>query len=418
MSNDHRPDWARLRAVVIESDDWGLCAWVPDDAAWQALARTPAFRGRTGHVYGRSTLERAEDVHALAALLGAVRGGDGEPPVLQANTILACPDFARIDPDRASGPVPLVTAPALPARWERPGLWEAVREARERGVWWPELHGLHHLAEHAWCEALRTGAPDARAAFDARAFVCETVERSSEYDRAEPLEARRERLRKAVDAFEALFGRRARAFCPPDYRWDTRLDPDAQALGLEVFQGRAERGRLARLSSRWPAHGAPAVRRGRLDMPARIAFEPRGRTGDDAPLGVARAHRGCRAAWRRGQPAVVSTHRVNYAHLDAAWVAAGRAALASLLARLAADGAVFLTDVEVHDLVAHGAAVRPLDRHHVLVRRVTPGPVRWPLPTRASNPRFARGSGEVRIDGGALEAHVPAGAHVIGWSAG
>jgi hypothetical protein len=82
-------------------------------------------------------------------------------------------------------------------------------------------------------------------------------------------------------------------------------------------------------------------------MPARIAFEPRGAHDPAARLGAAAAHRAARAAWRRGHPAVGSTHRVNYAHLDPAWSEAGRRALRDLLGRLCADGATFMTDAEV-----------------------------------------------------------------------
>jgi hypothetical protein len=48
----------------------------------------------------------------------------------------------------------------------------------------------------------------------------------------------------------------------------------------------------------------------------------------------------------------VSSHRHNYAHLDPAWSEAGRAALRDLLRGLCEDGAVFLTDAKVRDLVA------------------------------------------------------------------
>ena len=50
-------DWHRLRAVVLESDDWGLCAWVPDDRAHRVLSNQPAFRTEAGLRYGRSHLE-------------------------------------------------------------------------------------------------------------------------------------------------------------------------------------------------------------------------------------------------------------------------------------------------------------------------------------------------------------------------
>ena len=91
-------DWHRLKAVVLESDDWGLCAWSPDEQAHRVLADTPLFRSPVGRAYGRSTLESADDVRRLADTLLEFRGGDGFPPVWQANTVMASPDYPRMKP--------------------------------------------------------------------------------------------------------------------------------------------------------------------------------------------------------------------------------------------------------------------------------------------------------------------------------
>lgn len=352
-------DWRRLRAVVLESDDWGLCAWVPDEQAHRALADTPAFRSAAGRVYGRSTLERADDVARLVATLLEFRGADGRPPVWQANTVMASPDFARLAPPRFEGErLPLLRYPEFPSRWERPGLWEAVARGREAGVWWPELHGLTHLPQAAWLRALRAGDDDARRAHAEQCFVCEAVEAAAEYDPSEPPGLRAWALAEAVEGFRERFGRPPGSLIAPDYRWDERLEAAAESLGVTTLQGRSERvgpplGRVRHALARLGWRG----RRGRrFDMPPRIAFEPRGSASPDARLGAAAAHRAARAAWRRDQPAVVSSHRLNYAHLDPAWAEAGRAALRDLLGRLAGDGAVFLTDVQVRSLSERGAA--------------------------------------------------------------
>ena len=184
-------EWSRMRAVVLESDDWGLCAWSPDDAARRALADTPAYQSLAGRRYGGSTLESAEDVRQLAETLAGFKGGDGIPPVWQANTIVAAPDYealgaARLErpapsPGAAGDPVPalpLIDLPGTPSRWSRPGLWNEVGAAIAAGVWWPELHGLHHLPETAWLGALRGGADDARRAFEHQSPVCAAVEAS------------------------------------------------------------------------------------------------------------------------------------------------------------------------------------------------------------------------------------------------
>jgi len=363
-------DWGRLRAVVIQSDDWGLCGWVPDEPAHRALTDAPVWRTPPGRIYGRSTLESAADVAKLRDLLLEFRGGDGFPPVLQANTVMAAPDYLRLEPPLFEvGELPLVELPDTPSRWARPGLWDEVRRAQNAGVWWPELHGLHHLPVAAWLTALRRGAADARRAHQHECFVCQAVEASGEYDPSEPLERRTRDLEQAVAIFEKLFGRRPWSLIPPDYRWDDALERDAERLGIPVLQGKAEQsGRHARARRwfhklRWPEdHGA------RFFMPARTAFEPRGSAKPGGRVSTAAAHAGARAAWASGQPAVLSTHRVNYAHLDAEWSEAGRAALRDLLARLMGDNAVFLTDAEVWSLQHHGWSSRPIGTQGALVR--------------------------------------------------
>ena len=136
-------DWGRLRAVVLESDDWGLCAWVPDPQAQRVLADTPVFRSPAGRRYGGSTLESAEDVRALAATLSEFRGRDGFPPVWQANMVVAAPDYARLHPPGFEcEALPLVDLPRTPSRWERPRMWLDVGEKEGQRT----LHDAEMLA--------------------------------------------------------------------------------------------------------------------------------------------------------------------------------------------------------------------------------------------------------------------------------
>jgi hypothetical protein len=267
-----------------------------------------------------------------------------------------------------------VELPEVPPRWARPGLWDEVRKACEAGVWWIELHGLHHLPESAWLASLRRGDEDARRALHHHSPVCAAVEASGEYDPREPIEIRRRHLERAIARFHALAGRAPRSFCPPDYRWDESLEADAERRGVTTFQGKAEQAgaivpwlRRAFLGRRWPhARGA------RFYMPPRIAFEPCGGGEARAREAVAKVLGGVRAAWRRARPAVVSSHRLNYAHLDPVWSEAGREALGHLLAALGKEGAVFLTDAEVRSLAERGRSAREIGPR-VLARRYTAG---------------------------------------------
>ena len=416
-------DWTGLRAVVIESDDWGLCAWIPDEAAYQALADTPAWRSPAGLRYGRSTLESAADVNALVETLLEVRGGDGFPPVWQANTVMAAPDYARITaPDYAAEPFPVVGFPEAPARWARPGLWQAVEAAMADGVWWPELHGLHHLPVGAWLAALREGDDDARRAHAHQSMVCARVEAGGEYDPTEPEAIRRSNLERAIECFEAVFGRRPQSLCAPDYRWDEALERDAERRGLAIVQGKAEQhGRESRLGRLFQGPARMSWDGGRFYPPARISFEPRGDARASVALGADAAHRKVRAAWKQGQPAVISSHRLNYAHLDPEWSQHGRAALADLLGRLAADQAIFLVDAEMRELAERSWSARAIGERGVLVRVYGAGTasVRFEAPEGASGVTIREGKGAVeppKISGGVLVAELGRGEFLLEWS--
>ena len=416
-------DWSRMKAVVLESDDWGLCAWSADEQAWRVLADSPEFRGSYGRRYGGSTLESAADVRRIAEALLEFRGADGFAPVLQANTVMASPDYVRLRPPafECDG-LPLVDYPQSPSRWARPGLWGEVVAARESGVWWPELHGLHHLPEIAWLRALRQGTEDARRAFDQQSPVCEAVAASSEYDPSEPLEIRRRNLEGAVRRFRSLFGRDAASLCPPDYRWDVEVEEEAVKHGVTIFQGRSERtaGAMPRVRHFLGRFRFPHFEGRRFFMPPRIAFEPGAAPEEIARVGVDAAHRGIRAAWSREQPAIVSTHRANYVQLDPARGAAGLERLRELLTRLAEDGATFLTDAEVLGLVSQGWSARPVGTRGVVVRhRGARGkPVRIPRPAgvREVAVREGRaGDAEAHLEGDEVVLHCGAGEVLIEW---
>ena len=417
-------DWHRLKAVVLESDDWGLCAWVPDEHAFRVLADTPAFRSPAGRHYGRSTLECADDIGRLVEMLLEFRGGDGFPPVMQANTVMAAPDFAQLSPPQFECDVlPLVHYPEFASRWHRPGLATAVRKACESGVWWPELHGLAHVPQAAWLRALRRGTADARRAHEHECFVCEAVEASGEYDPSEPPEQRTRSLALAVERFVAVFGRAPGSFCAPDYRWDARLETDAEGLGLTTFQGIAERKghpfpRIRHLlhQYRWPH-----TRGHRFYLPPRIAFEHRGGMAPAARVGTTAAHRAARRAWGRGQPAIVSSHRLNYAYLDPAWSEGGRKALRDLLWLLARDGATFLTDAEVRSLSERAWSARPVGERGTLFRYYgVPGaPVRLAAPVGVEGVTLAEHStaegARFTVEGGEISAEVNPGEYLLEW---
>ena len=148
-------DWTRARAVVFESDDWGLCGFLPDHATLVAFGTAMPQNSRYPPVYGGSTLEDSTAVADLCGVLAAHHGRDGMPAVLQPNYIvaaLACEPLAgaeqysgrllaRLDQQNGWFRYEL---PYLPRLYARRGLLPSMRAGIQSGVWYPEFHGSYH----------------------------------------------------------------------------------------------------------------------------------------------------------------------------------------------------------------------------------------------------------------------------------
>lgn len=372
-------DWRAARAVVIESDDWGLCGFLPDGAAAGDAERTAWRAEVTPPVYWDSTLEDSAAVAALATLLAEHRGRDGLPPVLQANLIVsALSPPAGPGPLAADAPWTRHDLPDRPAAYARPGLEAAVDAAIARGVWRPELHGSFHYDPERRRAAV---AADPLALAAARRGVLPFPGSATAWELGpqRPRAVLAAELDRALDLFASRFGRRPSSVCAPDYVWDGRSEQLWQARGLAIIQAKREQrsplwptGRLdhrARkvLARAWDRLAHP----GRAYLDRNVRFEPAQAPADSSLVARTLAEIG--DAWRRGEPAVVESHRINYVRLTPGAAAAGRRQLGELLAALTRDGApapLFLTDDEVAQLQDGGASwTRRGDR--LVVRNLT-----------------------------------------------
>jgi hypothetical protein len=353
-------DWRAVRAVVIESDDWGLCGFVPDADALAELRRDALDAGRFPAVYWASTLEDSASVAGLAAVLARHRGADGLPVLFQPNYIVSWLSYR----DPASGGDPWLSGdlPALPPRYHRPGLWDAVAAATAAGIWRPELHGAYHYDPDLRRERVVPGSLAAAAA--ARGVVVfPGIARAWELAPWRTRAALARELDRSLAVFALLHGRRPASIIAPDYVWDGRCEDLWAERGLSVIQAKREQRRpLARgpaLLQR--AEKVLARLAARLAHPDRVYLDRNCRleTAQAADPGrvVAACHGEVRRAWARGEPAVIESHRVNYVHTDPAVSGRGRGALDDLLTRLDAEAPLYLCDAELAQLVRSGTSV-------------------------------------------------------------
>ncbi len=377
-------DWREVRAVVLESDDWGLCGFIPEPAALEDLSPAALETGAFPAVYWGSTLEDSLAVTTLCEVLGGASGRDGLPAVLQPNYILSSLTWEAAPP--ADGRWVARDLPAVPAAYARPGLWAAVGAATAAGLWHPELHGRWHYDPSRRRES-SLATPAAREAARRQILLFPGSERAWELGPWRPRAELAAELDGSLRVFASLFGRRPRAVIAPDYRWDDRCEDLWLSRGLATIQ--AKRGqRRAEYAGLWGRARKVAdrtlarlLRRDRVYLDRNVVFEP---VQHALPAQItAQAAGAVVTAWGRGEPAIIETHRVNYAHLDPAVAALGREQLAALLRTTSAAAGgrpVYLVDGEVAGLQRHGTSWcdrgdRVVTRNHTRSRRllVLPG---------------------------------------------
>jgi hypothetical protein len=351
-------DWRGLRAVALESDDWGLAGFVPSARVWDGLRREDLSPGGFPGVYWNSTLEDSTTVADLAALLALHRGRDGLPAVLQPNYVMS--SLAWED-----GRWHRYDLPDLPRKYQRPGLWAAVAAARRLGVWYPEFHAAWHYDPALRREATVTSAV-AREAAARGIMLFPGSEAARELGSWRPIPVLALELDEALAVFERAFGRRPGSLIAPDYTWNGRVESLWSSRSLNVIQAKREQrhpdlpsGTIGRVLKVLERQWAKSTRAGRTYLERNCRLEPA--QSPDPEATVVACVRETARAWRRGEPAIVETHRVNFAHADAAVVELGRRSLDTYLTRVAelpGSGPLFVADGEIASLSRHGTSVR------------------------------------------------------------
>lgn len=347
-------DWSSVRALAIESDDWGLAGFVPRDDAWEGLDRDQLSTGRFPEVYWLSTLEDHAMVHALNRVLAEYRGRDGNPAVLQPNYIMSSLEFSK-------GGWVSHDLPELPTAYDRPGLWDAVHQGIDSGTWYPEFHGSWHYD------------PDLRKkdAFEgelARRVTARGImlfpgsERARELGTWRPTADLARELDHSLEVFEKLFNRPVGSVIAPDYHWSSRIENLWASRNIRVIQGKREQinpdwggGKMGRARKYVQRHWDRLRHPGRSYLERNCRLEPVQAQNPD--LTVASCAQATRQAWRAGKPAIVESHRVNFAHLDPTVVATGLESLDSYLKEICSDSEekpLFLTGHEIAQLSQRG----------------------------------------------------------------
>jgi hypothetical protein len=350
---------------VLQSDDWGRVG-VRDREGFDWLRSRGMRLGE--RPYDLYTLETAEDVRAVAGLLGRHRDSTGRPPCLVMNVCNANLDFRKMKKGRFKQLEILPLAKGLPGRWSRPGLFEAYRAGIDQGVFFPAVHGATHFCSVAVENALADAG--SRAELLRQLWEAETPSIywrmpwvGYEYWNPEKphagflsAERQRELIGQACANFVELFGKRPVSACAPGYRANRDTHREWAEAGIRVAENGTGSGLRAPHMDEF----------GILHLYRTIDFEPSQRE-----LDIEKYVQVAGSCFSLGLPVIISVHAINFHSSLKDFRTPSIAALDSLLSALESKypELLYVDNEDLYGIVNQGALLRGRERVDVTTSR-------------------------------------------------
>lgn len=304
----------RKKYLLISVDDYGNVR-LDSSKARQHLDRHGLPKGNRFDQF--DSMETTEDLEALFHVLAKHKDYTGRHPSFTAYTLSANPDFdSLLQPGNTA-----YSYQTLPQTFERlsaeqpsayTSTWQLWQEGMQKGLIHPEFHGREHLSVSVLEHCLQKNDPDLRAVLEQRSLIAwpggilKNQKWSQAFSSNSPADwvSFPSILQDGLRLFEETFGRQATVFTAPSQTFPTTMMAKLPELGVHYMDRPARTREGSAYFNGFKKNGITAVVRN-------VVFEP---TEKDE---MARTLKMIKQAFKAGNVAHVSSHRVNYAgHID------------------------------------------------------------------------------------------------------
>jgi hypothetical protein len=314
------PGWRTNRKIVVfESDDWGSQR-MPSKKYFDALI-AKGIRVDQSKYDSLDSLEKKEDLELLFDVLQQNESDSNSAPKFTFNAVMGNPDYEAIKESQFEKYVfePFQLSYEKYYGEDNLPLW---KEAMVAGLMKAQFHAKEHLNVALWMRDLKNGHTQTRIAFDHHFYGLKT--KTSSFKQKSYLEAyhsenekelvdKKEILNDGLNMFERNFGFKSATFIACNYVWPSALENTLSSLGIIGIQGqRAQLDPLFGTNKKKVNYHFTGQKNqyGQYYTIRNILFEPYLNQNWDW---VNNAMKQIKTSFFWQKPAIISTHRINYA---------------------------------------------------------------------------------------------------------
>jgi hypothetical protein len=307
------------RIIVIESDDWGTVR-MPSNQAFEKLQTAGIdLLSHDGERYNRyDNLATESDLANLFEVLSGIRDINGGHGVLTPMSIMANPDFEKIEKEKFQSYHYELFTDTLKKYMGCEKAFELWQQGIRERLFVPQLHGREHLNVSAWMRALQSGDKQTRIAFKEGVWSFVPAPDSpnaqgylAAFELFDPSEITYHRtvIKEATEIFEKIFQYKAEVFVPPNFTHNNALNDTLMENGIRFKDaGRVQLESLGKGRVKKVYNFRHRSRSGIWYLFRNAWFEPNMPGKDWVSACLSEID----SAFRWKQPAIISAHRTNF----------------------------------------------------------------------------------------------------------
>ena len=230
--------------IVFESDDWGSIR-IPSIEVQKKLISKNVISDKD-QFSKYDTLENESDLNSLFNLLSKYTDLKGNPPIFTANCVVANPDFKKIKDSNFQNYYFEDIKTTFKNNKGHENCFQLWKEGMNLNFFHPQFHGREHINIDLWLEELQKDKEIYKIAFENNTFAVNptgiynqshNIMAALDYRSLKERENKIEIIKEGYNLFKDLFGYDSKSYIAPCYVWDELMESEFKNLGIEYFQG-------------------------------------------------------------------------------------------------------------------------------------------------------------------------------------